>query len=335
MQGVLKIRPLESPSNTAAEMRRIVEMYHDDIGAKKDLPLNEYYELVKALPYKPDPKGLEFVSRPRFTLDKNFPIRDCDDKAVLIGSYLYANGIPFRFEGSSKKNDGTLHHVYVIANMGGKELILDATYPYNQFGKEEKGIVYKTPLTGEIMDSQFATLEGNELGFSFRKIGRRLKKAGKIGAMVATGPVGLSYGLYKNRRALSRLPLSGDGLEFLAGDELGRSLISKIGSRIKKTSKSAGRGIVTAAKKTGTLTKKGAGFIAKNPALKTAIASFVPGGPAALALARGAAGKKETKAPAKDDQPGTAPAIDRKILIGGGFALLAAGSVLYFLSKRK
>ena len=328
MEGTLKIRPLESPQDTAREMRRIVETYHSDLGDLVNLPINEFYELVKALPYRADPKGLEFVSRPLYTLKKDFPIRDCDDKAVLLGAYLYANGIPFKFIGSSKKSDGSLHHVYVNALINGKELVLDATYPHNNFGLEESGIVHKIALTGEIMQSQFATLEGNELGFSFRKIGRRLKKVGKYGTIAAGGPVSVAaYAAWKNRKALKK-SFSGDYLE---GDELGRSLLDKIGTRIKKTSKKVGSATVKAAKKTGTLTKKGVSWAAKNPAIKSAIASLIPGGAAALELTRG--GKKSAKNTEVEPQE---TGINKNLIIGGGILLLIGGGILFASnSKRK
>ena len=56
---------------------------------------------------------------------------DCDDKSILIASYLHLNKIKFRFIGGSRKKNSPLHHVWVQAYIDGEWVNLDATYAWN------------------------------------------------------------------------------------------------------------------------------------------------------------------------------------------------------------
>lgn len=161
--AIHKIQPLTSAHQTASEMVRMVKTYSKDIGKKARWPLVRFYNHVRALPFRADPKGAETVSRPAFTLKKDYPWRDCDDKAVLLGSWCYENRVPFRFRASSKHPNGHLHHVYTICRLNGMEIALDATYPRNQFGVEEDYTRIEN-LTGEIMNTPtLNTLEGDSM----------------------------------------------------------------------------------------------------------------------------------------------------------------------------
>ena len=138
---MLTVRPLHSVNQTGSEMERLVRTYHADIDHLVHLPLKSFYDLTKRLPYKPDPKFQEFVQRPSFTLSGQARHRDCDDKAVLMGAYLYKNNVPFRFVAVSHRKDRPLHHVLLQANIGGKNKIIDPTYPKNRlfhFAKPER-----------------------------------------------------------------------------------------------------------------------------------------------------------------------------------------------------
>ena len=113
---------------TAAEMRRLSCRYCSDLGGWLCVPFLDYYRHICELPYYPDPPEVETVSRPLYTLMPDYSPRDCDDKSVLIASWLHAHGDPVRFVATSTKPDGTLCHVFVQMQNG---LLIDATYPQN------------------------------------------------------------------------------------------------------------------------------------------------------------------------------------------------------------
>lgn len=117
---------LKNVYQTAAQMRRFVENYYKDLGLWLNVPLIEFYAHVCGLPYRPDPIGVETVSRPRYTLNPDYAPRDCDDKAVLIASWCQGNGRKKRFVSTSTRPDRRLCHVFVQLDNG---LFLDATYP--------------------------------------------------------------------------------------------------------------------------------------------------------------------------------------------------------------
>jgi hypothetical protein len=204
MQTLHEIRPLVSPVDTAAAMRGLVEAYASDIGDKAKWPLLRFYDYVKALDFRSDPVGQEAIARPKYTMQQGWPWRDCDDKSILIGSWLYLNKIPFRFQASSKKDDGRLHHVYVVAKVNGKDLIIDATYPQNELGYHDPAITRRQDLTGEIMNgSTISIFSGEEqealgddlrsmctpppqlLGSFFGRMARRVKNVAKQATSVA------------------------------------------------------------------------------------------------------------------------------------------------------
>ena len=127
---ILTTDKLKSVYQTGAKMRRLVRDYWSDLGPWLNVPFVEYYRYVCALPYISDPDGVEFVSRPRLTLDPNYSIaRDCDDKAVLLACWWTGHGDKCRFVASSTKPNGRLHHVFMQHESG---LFLDATYKKNE-----------------------------------------------------------------------------------------------------------------------------------------------------------------------------------------------------------
>ncbi len=259
---------LTGPDQTAAEMLRLVFAYAADLGEKAAWSLPRFFDYVRKLPYKMDPKGVETLSRPRYLMLQEWPWRDCDDKAILIGSYCFLNKIPFRFVAASNQTNKELHHVYVVATINGKDYPIDSTYQNNTLGKEYPA-TFKQNLTGNIMAQQM-TLEGYR---DLAGVSSILKKAGKVA-------------------------------------------------------------------------KRGANFVIKTPGVKDAIASVIPGGPAALAKARAAAAKaKAAQAAAKsksgsiiDSIPTDGAAIVDQVKGLPKWALPAAGAAvfgLYLISRRK
>jgi len=133
-------------NQTGRKMYGLIDKYSADISRtyiKKNgrlvplssLPLLDYYNVVKNLPYLRDEKPIEVVARPRLLLDGNFRGLDCKKKAVLIGSWLHKNGrrsIPgfmgWRLISVSTRPDKKIHHVFPQVKINNKWLNLDATY---------------------------------------------------------------------------------------------------------------------------------------------------------------------------------------------------------------
>lgn len=180
--------PLGSAQATAEKMTDLVKKYSKDIGDKAKWPLPKFYAFVRALPFRSDPPGHESIARAKFTINPEWPWRDCDDKAIILGCWCYENGVPFRFRASSKAKDGQLHHVYVMCKFKGKLLPLDATYPRNKLFIEESGLTKKLDLTGDIMNPTLNVFDGDArivntelLGSSLltkvKRLGTQTKKA--------------------------------------------------------------------------------------------------------------------------------------------------------------
>lgn len=123
---IAKIVELRDVHQTADQMRRITENYYRDLGDWLRVPLIDFYLFVCALPYVNDPVGAETVSRPAYTLQRDYTPRDCDDKSVLLASWCHGNGLKKRFVSTSTRPDKRLCHVFVQLENG---LLLDSTYP--------------------------------------------------------------------------------------------------------------------------------------------------------------------------------------------------------------
>lgn len=180
--------PLQSAQATAAEMARLSVQYAADLGEKSSWPLQKIFAYVKNLPYRRDPQNVESLARPAYTMRRNFPWRDCDDKAIILGAWCSANMIPFRFLASSRRPDKTLHHVFLEAQAGAAPIILDATYPSHKLGSLARNDYTDVqPLTDWIMP-QIQVLEG-PFGFLPKNRGRKIGNVAKKGVHVAATPV--------------------------------------------------------------------------------------------------------------------------------------------------
>ncbi len=117
----------------------MVSRFHSDLGPLARMPLQAFFDLVRKIPYVRDVKGKETLARPALLL-KEFPALDCKKKAILIGSYLLSNRIPFRFVASSIRKDAKAHHVYPQALIGGKFQNVDATYSKYKLFQPKHGL---------------------------------------------------------------------------------------------------------------------------------------------------------------------------------------------------
>lgn len=89
--------------------------------------LQNIYAFVKGkVRYKADRAGHEIVRSPAYLFES--AIGDCKSLSVAIGALCRAFGIPYRYRFIAQGGKRNLHHVYVVASPGGKDVILDAVH---------------------------------------------------------------------------------------------------------------------------------------------------------------------------------------------------------------
>jgi len=127
---------------TGQVMHRLVKDYYFDMMPLGTLPINEAFQKIAEIPFRPDPKGHELVQRPLFTLRDG---GDCDDKAICMASYAVINGLKYRFRAVGCKNGRNrkipLTHVWTEVKIynegiGVDWLICDCTYAHNILGQQ-------------------------------------------------------------------------------------------------------------------------------------------------------------------------------------------------------
>ena len=127
---------------TGNYMRAMVDKYYKDMAPYASLSLIEVYNLIKNIPFRPDPDDAEVLMRPMYTMNSLGYGGDCDDKAIALASYCRLFYIPYRFVAVRDASKKMLHHVYLecyITNRYAKGwIVLDPTYNFNRFGRERK-----------------------------------------------------------------------------------------------------------------------------------------------------------------------------------------------------
>lgn len=99
-----------------------------DLDGCKSLSYKEFYTYIKSLPYIPDPKHAERLSRPAFTIDPDYDnSRDCDDKTLALATFCVMADIPYRIVVMGRGLDP--HHVTLQVKDRGTWIYTDATYP--------------------------------------------------------------------------------------------------------------------------------------------------------------------------------------------------------------
>jgi len=135
---------LVNAKHTGKVMHRFVRDYYTDMAPYASQTIYEFFDTMKNLPYQPDPKNIELLKRPYYTMQRLGPGGDCDDKSIAVASYATLNSIPYRFLGVGKKVPGKkyrvfdrilLTHVYTELYIGGKWVTFDTTYQFNVLGQ--------------------------------------------------------------------------------------------------------------------------------------------------------------------------------------------------------
>lgn len=158
------VEKLKSVGQTSKWMEFLIRRHNADVAPFDDWEFYDFYVYVRQLPYIDDGDD-EQLSRPKYTLPLpqatggkilKFPgkeaetadFRDCDDKAIIIGCWLYRQGIPFRIIACSYKAKDEIHHC--ILQTQNPRMFVDATYPDEDDFPPTKDYYNITPLSGWI-----------------------------------------------------------------------------------------------------------------------------------------------------------------------------------------
>jgi len=135
-----EIKQLRSRVQTGKAIYKSASKYYRDLGYHLDDSLHSFFSYVKNIPYKEDPTGTEIVSRPKYLLQGTavFEGMDCKKKAVLIGAWAEAHGVPWRLLAVSERKDKQIHHVFPQLKINGEWKTVDATYPDYQLFMPKK-----------------------------------------------------------------------------------------------------------------------------------------------------------------------------------------------------
>lgn len=269
---------LTDPKQTAKEMVRLCTVYAGDLGNLARLPLPRYFDLVRKLPYKADPKNAETLSRPKFLLEKDYSFRDCDDKAILMGAWLYLNKIPFGFYASSVKPNRQLHHVWTVARLNGRDVVLDPTYRHHKFGElPKRDQITRIQKLIEVPAVQLHTYEGygdEQLGFlkKLKKASRKVKKVAKKQVKKTTKAVKQTGTQLKRGNVLKAVKTAAKPIP---GATHAVKTTYKVGTQVKrgnvlKAAKIAGRGALKPAKQVAAVIGRNMPASIKN-AIKSAV----------------------------------------------------------------
>lgn len=120
--------------STGTLMRRVAIAFASDVTRYVTMSPLQFYEKVRSLPYREDPKEMEFLQRPAYTLAGLGAGGDCDDKAIVMGSFFHLNKVKFRFIAAGRNKNGPLHHTWVQAYIGNEWVDFDPTYAWNAAG---------------------------------------------------------------------------------------------------------------------------------------------------------------------------------------------------------
>lgn len=150
---VTKVKTDGKARSTGPLMYHMVEKYHDDMLPYAHMSLEQVYDIIKNIPFRPDPAHEETLMRPRYTMTMQGWGGDCDDKSIALASWAYNRGgrpnkkgiapgaYDYRFIACRRPGRNVLHHVYpqlYIKNSSddGWWVPADATYAFNVLGRE-------------------------------------------------------------------------------------------------------------------------------------------------------------------------------------------------------
>lgn len=147
--------PLLNKEQTGRRMRALIGRFARDLdrvsvrsgGRVKmfsKLSPVEVHKVVREIPYKKDTAPVEVVARPARLLNGEFSTGiDCKKKAILLGAWAAARGVPYRLIASSKRTDRKFHHVFPQVFIDGEWINFDATYKSMRPGTAKRGTAFE------------------------------------------------------------------------------------------------------------------------------------------------------------------------------------------------
>lgn len=120
--------------STGKLMREVVEKHYRDMAPYASLSLIQVYNLIKSLPYRPDPEHAETLMRPRYTMNMQGYGGDCDDKVIALASWARLRNMPYRFVAIRRPERKNLHHVSLELYIKDRWVHFDPTYRFNMYG---------------------------------------------------------------------------------------------------------------------------------------------------------------------------------------------------------
>lgn len=130
-------RKLKDARQTGKLMHKMVDLYYFDMAPYAAMSYPQFFELIKNLPFNPDPEDEELLKRPYYTMKGIGPGGDCDDKAIVVLSWAKIAGIPARIMGVGNRTSLNpfkkinLSHVRPELYIGGAWIPFDVTYGFN------------------------------------------------------------------------------------------------------------------------------------------------------------------------------------------------------------
>lgn len=124
--------------STGTLMRQVVERYYLDMAPFASLSLPAIFEIIKRLPYRPDPDNLETLMRPSYTMRMVGTGGDCDDKAIALAAWARLHKIPYRFVAIRRHGRKNLHHVATELYIKGSWIFCDPTYSFGTLGRQRE-----------------------------------------------------------------------------------------------------------------------------------------------------------------------------------------------------
>lgn len=136
--NIIKLTTDGKARSTGKIMRKVVEQYYTDMAPYASLSLPQIFDLIKSLPYRPDPVDVETLMRPSYTMTMRGYGGDCDCKALALASWARLHSISFRFVAIRRPGRKNLHHVALELYINNSWLFADPTYRFNVLGRKRE-----------------------------------------------------------------------------------------------------------------------------------------------------------------------------------------------------
>lgn len=141
-----RVEQLYGKETTVDRIKDICNRFYADIQSIKATP-QEFFDLVRKIPYRRDPKGIdsfgemegiEVIARPIILFQNSDLGLDCKKKCILMVAYAIAHKIPWRIVTSSRRPDKQHHHIFPQWCINGVWINADATYRNYKLGQKKE-----------------------------------------------------------------------------------------------------------------------------------------------------------------------------------------------------